>query len=128
MRPHGGVASETKRAMPAYGASGVCGACAVPWPWADISRDGFLPGLEEGEGVLERAGRFTNTAHFRCAAHGAMEVFVVRICWNSSGSMLALTCPPSSKIVCLPKAAGPPAFFVAGSSPDKWNNKRANVT
>ena len=32
MRPHGGVASETKRAMPANGASGVCGTCAVPWP------------------------------------------------------------------------------------------------
>ena len=39
MRPHDGVASETEWAMPANGASGVCGACAVPWPWADISRD-----------------------------------------------------------------------------------------
>jgi len=123
MRPYGGVDSETKRAMPAKWASGVCGACAVPWPWADISRDDFLPGLEEGGGVLERAGCFTNTADFHCAAHGAMGVLGVRMCWNTSGSMLALTCPPSSKILGLPKVVGPAAFFFAGSSPDKRYDK-----
>ena len=59
--------------------------------------------------MLERAGRFTNTADFRCAAHGAMEVLGVRIFWSSSGSILALTCPPSSKILGLPKVVGPVA-------------------